>query len=51
MTWTTGEDAGEIFNGTFTKTATVKEYRGGLSTGDQGVLVKGIVHTFHGQTC
>jgi hypothetical protein len=51
MTWTAGEDTFVKFNGTFTKTATVKEYKGGISTGDAGAVVKGIVHTFHGQTC
>lgn len=50
MTWTTGEDNGATFNGTFTKVP-VDEYRGGLSDGDPGLLVKGVVHKFHGQTC
>jgi hypothetical protein len=50
MTWTAGSDSGVTFSGTFTRTP-VKEYSGSLSTGDLGVLVKGIVHTFHGQVC
>jgi hypothetical protein len=51
MTWTAGEDNALVFTGTFTKTSTVKEYKGSLSTGDLGVLIKGVVHRFHGQHC
>jgi hypothetical protein len=50
VTWTTAQDRGVIFSGTFTTTP-VKEYKGSFNTGDLGVFVKGMVHTFHGQTC
>jgi hypothetical protein len=50
ITWTAGQDHGVVFAGTFTSTP-VKEYRGSFNTGDLGVLVKGVVHSFHGQIC
>jgi hypothetical protein len=51
MTWTAGDDHGVVFTGTFTSTTRVKEYKGSLNTGDLAVLLEGVVHTFHGQSC
>lgn len=50
MTWTAGSDNGVVFTGTFTKTPR-NEYEGTFSTGDAGLLIKGVVHSFHRQTC
>jgi hypothetical protein len=50
MTWTAGSDNGVVITGTFTNTPR-NEYRGTFSTGDTGLLIKGVVHSFHGQTC
>ncbi len=50
VTWTAGDDNGVVFTGTFTKTPR-KEYRGSLNTGDSGLFIKGVVHSFHGQIC
>ena len=50
MTWTAGSDDGVVFTGTFVKTPR-NEYKGTFSTGDSGLLIKGVVHSFHGQTC
>jgi hypothetical protein len=50
VTWTAGSDNGVVFTGTFTKTPR-KEYRGSLTDGDPGLFIKGVVNSFHGQTC
>ena len=50
VTWTAGDDNGVVFTGRFTKTPR-KEYRGSLNTGDSGLFIKGVVHSFHGQIC
>ena len=51
VTWTAGSDNGVVFTGTFVRTPTTKEYKGSFNTGDLGLLIKGVVHSFRGQIC